>query len=102
MRYCRCLGIYLSKYGRLEKKNNLVKKKKKKNNNLVEEEEDSNKILIVPKTKQKAEKIARGNMGGKLYNRLPRPFMIIQVQQDLGASFDAELFHFVTADATGT
>lgn len=25
-------------------------------------------------------------------------YLIIQVQQDLGASFDAELFHFVTAD----
>lgn len=25
-------------------------------------------------------------------------YSIIQVQQDLGASFDAELFHFVTAD----
>jgi len=34
--------IYLSIYGRLEKKNNLVKKKKK--NNLVEE--DSNKIQL--------------------------------------------------------
>lgn len=57
-------------YGRLEKKNNLVKKKK---NNL--EEEDSNKIQLCLKRSA-------------------------TTLEDLGASFDAELFHFVTADAT--
>lgn len=80
-----------------------MKKKKKNKNNLVEEEEDSNKILNVPKTKKKAEKTARGNMGGYcIMVYLETIYLIIQVQQDLGASFDAELFHFVTADATGT
>lgn len=73
MRYCRCLGTYLSIYGRLEKKNNLVKKKKKKKKNL--EEEDSNKIQLCLKRSA-------------------------TTLEDLGASFDAELFHFVTADAT--
>lgn len=63
--------IYLSIYGRLEKKNNLVKKKKKKNL----EEEDSNKIQLCLKRSA-------------------------TTLEDLGASFDAELFHFVTADAT--